>query len=1166
MPRNDCPSPAELSAFNLGTLPAETVEAVAAHLERCPRCEAAVEALDGVADPVVSSLKGLTSADGRPPRPAEPVALPSRVGDYEILGELGRGGMGIVYKAWHARLRRAVALKVLLGGEYARDEYRARFRAEAEAVARLQHPNIVQVFDAGEWVANPLSPPVPFITLEYVDGGSLSGRLSEKALAPAQAADWVATLARAVDYAHAQGIVHRDLKPSNVLLTGDGRLKLCDFGVAKQVTGSDLQTVGGLLMGTPEYMAPEQADGGGRNAGPAADVYSLGAILYTMLTGRPLFQSTTVIETLDQVRTQEPVPPRRLRPSVPRDLETICLKCLRKDPRRRYPTAAALADDLDRFRSGRTIQARPAGWLERGWKWARRRPAVALLSAAVVVVTLVGFALVLSQWRRAEAKAVAAAAAERVAVAEQAELAFNQGLTLCDQGEVGHGLLWLGRSLKLATSARADDLDRAIRINLADWGDQLSRQLGAMQHGAPVLDLSFSADGRTLVSAGKNHTVRVWDVASRREGTPPLVLDELPERAWVERAAFLPGDPRTLVTVDEEGRACFWDAVRGGRAGGPSLVHPPGHTLWGLAFSADGRRLVTMCDDGKARWWDVASRAPLGPPLHHSDDVGFYTLALSPDGRTLVTGGKDQRAVRWDVATGQAIDPPLLHHSPVCSVTFCRGGRGIVTGTRDGRVHVWDADTALSSELPPQGTGVMSLAVAPDGRTFATGTAGGVVRLWDATMLRQTGQTYILGSGVTGLAFHPDGRTLATGQDDGTIRLWDVPPSKAVGPPMDTGSALHYVTFSADGKALLTGSAQGARWWDVGAARPRGPVMHGSRYEPSGAVSSRDGRRTYDVLDRVEATALSPDGRTVAVARWSGVEDRVRGRAELWDATAGERLRQTPEQPAPLLGVAYTPDARGVLTWDANAGSALLWDAATLRAARPLLRALRTPIQKAAFSHDGKTLLLACPDASVLLWDVAADRPVAPRSHQRLGFPVTAAAFSPTGARVATGTQGGTVRVWDGAGGSLLSQVNGNIGEVAAVAFSPDETMLLTASHDGNARFWDVQSGRQLGPPLRHTDAVLSVAFAPDGRTVATGAKDGLAQRWRVPASPKAGDVAEVLRWVEARTGLRLDERGAVSAAGRAGPGPGPVPQLSLLTTDAQRVRHPVDVVEPGRD
>ena len=258
--------------------------------------------------------------------------------------------------------------------------------------------------------------------------------------------------------------MHRDLKPSNVLVTADGQLKLCDFGVAKLLTlpAPDLETLGGLLVGTPEYMAPEQADGRGRQAGPTTDVYALGAILYTMLTGRPVFRSNSVLETLDDVRSREPIPPRRLRPGVPRDLETICLKCLEKAPARRYASASAMAEDLERFLDNRPILARPAGVVDRGRKWARRRPAVALLSMAMAATVASSFTLVVGLWRRAETEAAAEAGARREAqrhrrraVESQAELALDQGLALCDRGEVDQGLLWLCAASSWATrSAR----------------------------------------------------------------------------------------------------------------------------------------------------------------------------------------------------------------------------------------------------------------------------------------------------------------------------------------------------------------------------------------------------------------------------------------------------------------------------------------------------------------------------------------------------------------------------------------------------------------------------------------------------------------------------------------------------------------------------------------
>jgi serine/threonine protein kinase len=385
-----------------------------------------------------------TAALAAPSPPQAAPALPAVPG-YEVLGELGRGGMGVVYRARQVKLNWLVALKMIRAGEHARPEDLARFRREAEAVARLQHPHIVQIYEVGEHGG------LPYFSLELVDGGSLARRLNGLPQPPPEAAHLVETLARAVHYAHQRGVVHRDLKPANILLQKDltqrrkgakedkreenegreeasaGALlpppspslsssslgafaplrevtpKITDFGLAKR-PGAELgQTQSGAVVGTPSYMAPEQAAGASREVGPAADVYALGAILYELLTGRPPFQGATVLDTLDQVRSQEPVPPGRLQPKVPRDLETVCLKCLRKEPARRYADALELADDLGRFRAGEPVRARPVSAWEQAVKWARRRPALAALTA---VSFLSALALTLgSLWYSAELKA-----------------------------------------------------------------------------------------------------------------------------------------------------------------------------------------------------------------------------------------------------------------------------------------------------------------------------------------------------------------------------------------------------------------------------------------------------------------------------------------------------------------------------------------------------------------------------------------------------------------------------------------------------------------------------------------------------------------------------------------------------------------------------------------
>ncbi len=421
-----CFTESELRAFLNGELAGDRLRALAEHLRGCPSCGIAVARLDGVSNTGLEMLRRAaelgenagTVVQAAGTSPGASSASPQRVGDYEVLGQLGQGGMGVVYKARHVRLRRIVALKQIKGGGGAARETLDRFRREAEAMARLQHRNIVQIFEVGEEEG------VPFLVMEFVDGVSLARKLAGTPLPARTAAELLLTLAEAVAHAHQRGVLHRDLTPTNILLSYSretpasaessfrettnrvSRLdeaipKIADFGLARLLVGGTSLTQTGAVMGTPSYLAPEQADGKGKEAGPAADVYALGAILYECLIGRPPFKAATTLETLKQVVHDDPVPPRQLQPKTPRDLETICLKCLEKSPQRRYAAAEALAHDLGHFLAGESIEARRVGPLGRSWRWGRRRPLVAGLLMLLVFVTVSAFGLVSWQWREA---------------------------------------------------------------------------------------------------------------------------------------------------------------------------------------------------------------------------------------------------------------------------------------------------------------------------------------------------------------------------------------------------------------------------------------------------------------------------------------------------------------------------------------------------------------------------------------------------------------------------------------------------------------------------------------------------------------------------------------------------------------------------------------------
>jgi serine/threonine-protein kinase len=319
-----------------------------------------------------------------------------RLRKYQLLGEIGRGGMGVVYRARQVALGRVVALKMTAPGPHTGPDERLPFCREARAVARLQHPNIVQIFEVGEVDGR------PFFSLEFVDRGSLEQQLAGVPLPARRAAELVETLARAMHYAHRHRIVHRDLKPANVLLARDGTPKITDFGLAKLLDCWDTPTKPSQVLGTPSYMAPEQAAGRNQEVGPVTDVYALGAILYEAVTGRRPFQGPTIPDTLEQVRTRQPMPPRQLLPKVPRDLEAVCLKCLQKEPAQRYASALALGEDLRRFRAGEPVAARPTGRAERLWRWCRRNPLVAGLGATLALVVLAALASLAALWLRAD--------------------------------------------------------------------------------------------------------------------------------------------------------------------------------------------------------------------------------------------------------------------------------------------------------------------------------------------------------------------------------------------------------------------------------------------------------------------------------------------------------------------------------------------------------------------------------------------------------------------------------------------------------------------------------------------------------------------------------------------------------------------------------------------
>jgi WD40 repeat protein/predicted Ser/Thr protein kinase len=1076
-----------------------------------------------------------------------PVDLPTVPG-YEVLKELGRGGMGVVYWAFQLELHRPVALKMIRGGVDAAPQQLARFRAEAEAVARLQHPNIVQIYDVG------LEGSLPYMALEYIEGSSLEQQLAGTPLPTRRAAQLLEVLARAVHYAHERGVVHRDLKPANVLLTPDGIPKLTDFGLAKLLVGGGIQTQSGTILGTPSYIAPEQATGKTKEIGPAADVYSLGAILYESITGRPPFLAETALQTILQVEAGDPLSPSRLQPNLPRDLVTICLKCLEKEPRKRYRSAEALAEDLRRFQAGEPILARPVGPVGRLGRWCRRNPALAMANGLAafallgIVALSIGFAIAASRdAERLRAAQVKTTAALEEAKRSLAQLARHQGWTLYEKGDVGAAMLLLAHSLEVAP-AEEGDFQRAIRAELASWSRQLRPLRAVLEQPGRVYAVTFSPNGKMFATAGRNGIARLWETAT---ATP--IGEPLPHYALIGLVAFSP-DSKLVLTSSHGNTGQLWDAATGKPLGSPLRHESP---VGCMAFSPDGMTILTGSDDCTARLWKVPTGTPVGPPLKHDGPV--VAVAFSPDGRTVLTGAHDRTARLWEAASGRPLEPPLSHRGKVQAAGFSPDGRLVVTGTRDGVGQVWDVTNKTPLGLPLKHGGCIRVAAfSPNGQLVLTVSEDHTARLWDATTGKPVTDPLRHQSMVGVGAFSPDGKIVLTGSADQTARLWDAATGSSLGAPLVGMREILVLAFSPDGRLILTGDENSARLWDATTKNPS--VISLAERQPVGAVAfSPDGRYFLtggrDILNGrgqaqlwetatcqrqgpvlrhplpVASAAFSPDGLHFATGCGDPGTPTAKAEAQVWLTSSEKPAYTTPLQhDGSVFSLAFSPDGKLLLTgsWDKKAR---LWDVATGQCLRVLPRQPKA-VLAVAFSPDGKTVLTGCADGSARFWETDTGKPLGePLKHS--GF-VLGVVFSPDGKTVLTGCEDKVARLWRTDTREQIGQTPPHPGWVRVVAFSPDGRTIMTGSPgtgEGTAQLWDAATLKPLGARLPHAHWVLAGAFSPNGKTVLTGSGDfglggGEAQLWDVTPAPLEGSVERIVLWTQVITGMEVDSSG----------------------------------------
>jgi WD40 repeat protein/predicted Ser/Thr protein kinase len=1101
-----------------------------------------------------------------PPRVAACSVVQEDFGDYELLEEIGRGGMGVVYKARQRSLDRIVALKMILAGAWASDEEMRRFQAEAQAAAALRHPGVVPIYEIGEFAG------CHFFSMAFIEGRSLAEELADGPLPPREAAELTRRLAEAVAHAHGHGIIHRDLKPGNVLIDREGRPHITDFGLAKHLQGDAGLTASNQVLGTPSYMPPEQAAGKGRDVGPASDVYALGAVLYALLTGRPPFQADNPVDTILQVLSQDPVPPRQLNAAIPADLETICLKCLEKERSRRYPQAQGLLDDLQRFLEDRPVRARPLGWWGHAWRWSRRNKATALalgaLSGAAVVIAVVStiaYFRVDSALQSSERR-LRVSEARRLAAASQA----------CQEESPARSLLLAIEALRVTQERdepRVPAAEQALRSALSRvggvaLGNQLTLarggrwlvadtptkgrawlcDLGASQPFEQPIEFAaagpyaLSADERWLASGTADRSrLLLWDLAALKAGaaTPVEILIDAEKFRRLEsvgRWLIAQGTDRTWHLWDTRAvdvaashvvfRGRRWPVVGGGRwllTQECGLVHP-------LRPSAGSAADLVL--------WDLGSASFTESPLVLS------SLGQQPAELTLLPGGRwclcreDAVLQLLDLSAADPVAQRLVLNGCKRGTSFpvSDDGRWAFAVGNEGQVFRWDlsaADPADTRQVVMTGA-TSSVRICPLGRhvwindeKWADGNSGGILKdLGTSTEEPRR----LPGSGYP-VKFSPDSRWVVLKSDrngpGASYHLWDCRGKQQTTGPilLQDGVVQQFATiFSPDSRWLMTGDGrQGGRLWDLSGGAPTSTPL-----QPR---PTNDGQ-LYALF--------SPDSRRLV---WQGSDDPI---AKLIDLSAPSPVAGTLElrgHEQSALPLFFDTTGRWLFT-HRPFNDARAWDLArsdpTIEPR--VLRGHTGPVRALDVSPDGRWLASGSDDRTVRLWDLAADfperQPVIFGPHDA---DVRTVRFSPRGDWILTVERHNPERphmgrLWRVGGGAQLDahRIDRHTGQLVVFLFSPDGHWLATAGRELELSLWDLNAepprvAATLPHPLTTAGAI---AFTADSRVLATANTDGQVRVWNLGERGPSGQPLS-LRLDEPVIGIPSSARIALSDNGR---------------------------------
>lgn len=1088
------------------------------------------------------------------------------IGPYRLIEELGRGGMGVVYLGYQDKLKRKVALKILPDSADKDSIGLKRFEAEAVVVASLNHPNIIQIFEVGQ--AEGLS----YLAMEFANYGTLSEYLHGNPLPAPEAAKLMEILARAMQHAHSRGIIHRDLKPSNILLaltdgsrdgvkaieastislstireqndldknllkvknSAQGKFesaasplyldkislvpKIADFGLAKLLNATDHLTRTGVAMGTPSYMSPEQAKGDIAHLGIATDIYSLGAILYELITGRPPFLAANLMAIIRQVVDQEPVPPSQLQPAVPRDLETICLKCLKKDIKSRYDSVADLAEDLARFLNQKPILARPASIQERAWKWARRQPVIASLSAALVFAIIFSLVAISLLWLRAEQQR-SIAVAEKIhlqnAEAEtsnqkrqleivQCGLLLDRGIQSCQAGDVKNGLNWLLKSLELAISSSQVALEKTIRSNLATWMERLPQTILETQTGSDIRVLKFSPDGNYLAVGLVSGSVLLYRTSDyhlvksfRLPNRNLIVPNNIRDLAWSL-------DSKRLATASIDGKIHLWNMTTF-QEEGRNLEDPRFQDLWRVEFSNDQKYLYSLPDHGEWVSWSLEQRKPQNHKPF-SARHGFFSMALSRKNQLIALGGIDGRVQLFDAASllTRKSTPDL--GNLIHALEFSPRGNHLLISVAPRLLRNWNVDNNIFNDVNHEST-VTALAFQPDGLSYVTGTSSGVLQSWDDEENISLGQLEKEIDCITSIHFHPDGKKLAVANQSGFVRILQMPIAQQKGGqiyfqnPSPESSLLDFELSKTGGKLLLVTSL-------------------GSELRDGGSGSFIQKYFLNSVITKSTAAALSPDGLSLFRSGFDGYFDAIFLNA------AGVRIedahfRNTLIPPARLIAYnPLNPDKvyhYGVVPSNLHFNIATNWeiDLRQRQRQRNLFSNLKEQVLHWDISPDGCSFILACTNGKIVHWDIQKDQMIG----QPITIPnaVTSIVMAPSGKEFAVGTRDGILQQFSLATHQPVHEAIHHESEVTSIAYSPDENILASGTILGKMVFWDPATGRAIGPHLQDRSPIVRVRFHPKQPLLLIGYKDHRIRQWCIPRSPTTQSIVEIQNQIDSR-------------------------------------------------